>query len=309
VPSDLWITLVDPNQLESALLNLCINAHHAMPTGGRLTIKTGNISLDEKMAAVHELPAGQYISLRVTDTGTGIAPEMIKRVFEPFFTTKPVGQGSGLGLSMVYGFARQSGGQVWMDSELGKGTTACLYLPRHRGEVEQVERPVELAETPHARPGEVVLVVDDEPTLRELVSEALKDLGYTTIEAADGAAGLKVLQSGVHIDLLISDVGLPGGMDGYQMVEIARVSHPDLKVLYMTGYDDILVPSPGHSERDGSVLTKPFAMRELATRIKEIIGVRTQSPPASRIAQPFKWLRLTSFGTGGHRASRHPHSV
>jgi PAS domain S-box-containing protein len=278
VPSDLWITLVDPNQLENALLNLCINAHHAMPAGGRLTIKTGNISLDEKMAAVHELPAGQYVSLRVTDTGTGIAPEMIKRVFEPFFTTKPVGQGSGLGLSMVYGFARRAGGQVWMDSEPGKGTTVCLYLPRHMGEAEHVATSAELAETPHAHPGGTVLVVDDEPTLRDLVSEALKDLGYTTLEAADGAAGLKVLQSEVHIDLLISDVGLPGGMDGYQMVEIARASHPDLKVLYMTGYDDILVPAPDHSEPDRLVLTKPFAMRELANRIKEIIDVRRQSP-------------------------------
>jgi PAS domain S-box-containing protein len=272
------ITLIDSGQLENGLLNLCINAHHAMPAGGRLTIETGTVSLNERMALAHGLTAGPYVSLCVTDTGTGIAPEMIERVFEPFFTTKPVGQGSGLGLSMVYGFARQSGGNAWISSELGKGTTVGLYLPSHQGEVEDVKAPARPAEAPRAEPGETVLVVDDEAALRELVSEALSDLGYLTIEAANGAAGLEVVQSEVHIDLLIIDVGLPGGMDGYQMVKAARASHPDLKVLYMTGYDDILMFPSEHPDPDRRVLTKPFVLRELASRTKEILH---QKAPAS----------------------------
>lgn len=268
----LWTTLVDPNQLENALLNLCVNARDAMPQGGRLTIETGNRWLDHRTASERDLPPGQYVSLCVSDTGTGIPPEVVSKVFDPFFTTKPPGQGTGLGLSMVYGFARQSGGQVRIYSELGQGTMVCLYLPRHHGEEDGPERVAEPAAAPRAEQGETVLVVDDEPTVRMLVSDILDELGYTAIEAADGPAGLAILNSDVRIDLLITDVGLPGGMNGRQMVDAARTARPSLKVLFITGYAENAVVGHGHLEPGMHVLTKPLAMKALAIRIKSLIG-------------------------------------
>jgi PAS domain S-box-containing protein len=267
----LWPVLADPNQLESALLNLCINARDAMPEGGRITIETTNKWMDARMARERDLPPGQFISLCVTDTGTGMAPELIERVFDPFFTTKPLGQGTGLGLSMVYGFVRQSGGQVRIYSELGQGTTMCLYLPRYRGAEEDAEPLAEFSTGPRAEQGETVLVVDDEPTVRMLVTEVLEDLGYTAIEAADGPSGLKLLQSPVRIDLLISDVGLPGGLNGRQLADAGRQVRPKLKVLFITGYADNAVIGNGHLEPGMHVLTKPFAMEALASRIKAVI--------------------------------------
>jgi PAS domain S-box-containing protein len=215
--SGLWPTLIDPNQLENAVLNLCINARDAMPDGGKLTIETANRWLDERAARQQDLPVGQYVSLCVTDTGTGMTPDVIAKAFEPFFTTKPLGEGTGLGLSMIYGFARQSGGQVRIYSEVGQGTTMCLYLPRHDADVLPDE---EAPTAPSSEPigeGEVVLVIDDEPTIRMLVAEVLAESGYAVIEAQDGVAGLRVLESNARIDLLISDVGLPGGMNGRQV--------------------------------------------------------------------------------------------
>jgi PAS domain S-box-containing protein len=234
--SGLWPALVDQSQLENALLNLCINARDAMPDGGRITIETANKWLDEKAARKQGIPAGQYVSLRVTDTGVGMPPEIITRVFEPFFTTKPIGEGTGLGLSMVYGFAQQSGGQVRINSEVGRGTTVCIYLPRHDGEVKDDTASETIEVSPPLNQGETVLVVDDEPTVRMLVTDILDDLGYLALEAGDSAAGLKILQSDVRIDLLVTDIGLPGGMNGRQMAEVGRVKHPDLKVLFITGY-------------------------------------------------------------------------
>jgi len=268
----LWATLVDPNQLENALLNLCINARDAMPDGGRLTIETGNRWLDQRAARERDLPPGQYVSVCVSDTGTGMAPEVIARAFDPFFTTKPIGMGTGLGLSMVYGFVRQSGGQARIYSEPSQGTMVCLYLPRHHGEAENVDTPHELAEAPRAEQGETVLVVDDEPTVRMLVTEVLGDLGYTAIEAADGPAGLKVLQSNTRIDLLVTDVGLPGGMNGRQMADAARERRPELRVLFITGYAENAVLNHGHLDPGMHVMTKPFAMEALASRIKELIA-------------------------------------
>ncbi|WP_284317374.1 ATP-binding protein, partial [Methylobacterium gnaphalii] len=195
----LWSVMVDPSQLENALLNLCINARDAMPDGGRITIETANKWMDERAARDRDLEPGQYLSLCVTDTGTGMAPDVIAKAFEPFFTTKPIGQGTGLGLSMIYGFVRQSGGQVRIYSELGDGTTMCLYLPRHYGTADEGEAVPTLSNAPRAEQGQTVLIVDDEPTVRMLVTEVLEDLGYTAIEAADGAAGLKVLQSDTRI--------------------------------------------------------------------------------------------------------------
>jgi CheY-like chemotaxis protein len=270
--SGLWPALVDPPQLESALLNLCINARDAMPEGGRITIETANKWLDDRAARERDLPAGQYLSLCVTDSGTGMSPDVIARAFDPFFTTKPIGQGTGLGLSMIYGFVRQSGGQVRIYSELGQGTTMCLYFPRHYGEAEEADVLAGLNDAPRAEQGETVLIVDDEPSVRMLVTEVLEDLGYTAIEAADGPAGLKVLQSNVRIDLLVTDVGLPGGMNGRQVADAGRVVRPGLKVLFITGYAENAVLGNGHLEPGMQVLTKPFVMETLASRIKDLIA-------------------------------------
>ncbi len=268
---DLWPVLVDPNQLENALLNLCINARDAMPDGGALTVATSNCWVDDLAGRLHDLPAGQYVSLCVGDTGTGMTPEVMARAFDPFFTTKPLGQGTGLGLSMIYGFARQSSGQVRISSTPGEGTAMHLYLPRHRGTV--AERKVAgLPMVPRpADAGWTVLLVDDEPTVRMLVTDALEELGYTALEAADGAAGLDILREDRRIDLLITDVGLPGGMNGRQVADAARVGRPGLRVLFITGYAESAVLDAGRLEPGMHILTKPFAMEALGTRIRQLI--------------------------------------
>jgi PAS domain S-box-containing protein len=269
--SGLWTVLVDPPQLENALLNLCINARDAMPEGGRITIETANRWIDRTAARKHEMPEGQYLSLCVTDTGTGMPPEVVAKAFDPFFTTKPIGEGTGLGLSMIYGFAKQSGGQVRIYSEVGEGTTVCVYLPRHAGTAADIEPMMTTTELPRAEQGETVLVVDDEPTIRMLVAEILEDLGYVAIEAGDSVAGLRILESDVRIDLLVTDVGLPGGMNGRQMVEAAREHRRDLKVLFITGYAENALLGNGQLEPGMAVLTKPFAIDALGARIREMI--------------------------------------
>ena len=268
----LWPTLCDSNQLENAILNLCINARDAMPDGGRLTIETANMWLDDRAARERDMQPGQYVAISVSDTGTGMSPEVMARAFDPFFTTKPTGQGTGLGLSMIYGFARQSEGQVRIYSELGEGTTVRIYLPRHHGAMDEERAPVDLSQAPRAGVGETVLIVDDEPSVRMLVTEVLEEVGYAAIEAADGVSGLKVLQSDVRIDLLITDVGLPGGVNGRQMADAARRVRPKLRVLFITGYAENAARGNGHLEPGMHVLTKPFAMETLASRIKAIIG-------------------------------------
>lgn len=268
----LWLCLCDANQLENAILNLCINARDAMPDGGRLTIETANAWVDDAVARTRDMPPGQYVAVCVTDTGTGMAPDVVARAFDPFFTTKPLGMGTGLGLSMIYGFAKQSGGQVRIYSEVGEGTTVKIYLPRHFGEEKEEIASPQLQDMPRAQHGEMVLVVDDEPTIRMLITDTLAELGYRAIEAADAATGLKVLQSDARVDLLISDVGLPGGMNGRQMVDAARVSRPDLKVLFITGYADNAAIGNGHLGRGMHVLTKPFVMEHLAARIKAVMA-------------------------------------
>ena len=271
-----WPTLVDPPQLENALLNLCINARDAMPDGGRITIETANKWLDERASRKLDMPEGQYLSLCVTDTGTGMPPDVIARVFEPFFTTKPIGEGTGLGLSMIYGFAKQSGGQVRIYSEVGQGTTVCLYLPRHYGEILEDDFTAKAHVLSRSEQGETVLVVDDEPTVRMLVTDILGDLGYSAIEAGDSAAGLKILQSDVRIDLLVTDVGLPGGMNGRQMADAARVGRPELRVLFITGYAENAVLGNGTLAPGMAVLTKPFAMDTMAARIRSMIEGRKE---------------------------------
>lgn len=268
--TDLWSVLIDPHQLENALLNLCINARDAMPDGGTLTISSRNRSIDERGSQAFDLDAGEYVALAVTDTGMGMAPEVAAKAFEPFFTTKPIGMGTGLGLSMIYGFIRQSGGQARIHSQAGKGCVVTLYLPRHYGEVVETA-PAPATAPPRAQVGETVLVVDDEPTVRIMVTEVLEDLGYHAVEAADGRAGLQILNSGAKIDLLITDVGLPGGMNGRQMADAARVQRPELNVLFITGYAESSVFENGPVQHGMHVLTKPFSVDSLARRIRELI--------------------------------------
>ncbi len=267
----LWPSLIDPSQLENAILNLCINARDAMPDGGKIIIETGNRWMDDRTAEERGLESGQYISLCVSDSGTGMTPDIIAKAFDPFFTTKPIGEGTGLGLSMIYGFAKQSGGSVAIYSEVGEGTMVCVYLPRHMGDAEPVDVESDIQTAPRAEAGETVLVVDDEPTVRMLVAEVLTDLGYTAIEAVDGAAGLKIINSDLRIDLLVTDVGLPGGLNGRQVADAARSVRPDLKVLFITGYAENAVLSHGHLDPGMHVLTKPFGMDVLATRIRSLI--------------------------------------
>jgi PAS domain S-box-containing protein len=270
----LWTTLVDPNQLENALLNLCINARDAMPNGGKLTIETLNCSFDHDAAAERELRPGDYVGLSVTDTGTGMSEDVIQRAFDPFYTTKPLGQGTGLGLSMIYGFAKQSGGQVRITSVQGEGTTVHLFLPRHYQRETAIDDVSDFARAPRATAGDTVLIVDDEPSVRMLIAEVLSELGYTAIEAGEGSSALRVLQSDTRIDLLVTDVGLPGGMNGRQLADFGRVARPKLKVLFITGYAEKTVVGGDQLEDGMGILTKPFAMDGLAARIRELISTK-----------------------------------
>jgi PAS domain S-box-containing protein len=269
--SGVGLALVDPPQLENALLNLCINARDAMPDGGRITIETADQWLDRREARQLGLPEGQYLVLSVADTGTGMSPEVIQRVFEPFFTTKPLGQGTGLGLSMIYGFAQQSGGQVRIRSELGEGTTVCIYLPRYAGQAEEDAEPATAASLARSAQSATVLVVDDEPTVRMLIRDVLTELGYAAIEAEDSLTGLRILQSDVRIDLMVTDVGLPGGMNGRQMADAGRAVRPALKVLFITGYAENAVLGNGLLPAGMAVLTKPFAIEAMAARLQAMI--------------------------------------
>ena len=268
----LWLTKCDPNQLENAVLNLIINARDAMPDGGKLTVETGNSHLDNAYATLHpEIEPGQYVCISVTDTGSGMSAATIEKAFEPFFTTKPIGRGTGLGLSMIYGFAKQSGGHAKIYSQLGQGTTVKLYLPRFSGKVDQDEQIPDLREIYNAHTNETVLVVEDEFVVRELIVEVLKELGYSTLEADEGPAALKILDSKQRIDLVISDIGLPG-LNGRQIIDAARETRPSLKVLFMTGYAENAAITAGFLEPGMAMITKPFAMEALATRIREMLG-------------------------------------
>jgi len=267
----LWPALVDANQLENALLNLCINARDAMPNGGKITIETGNKWLDERAAKERGIEPGQFVTVCVSDTGSGIDKAILPRVFDPFFTTKPTGQGTGLGLSMVYGFARQSHGHVRITSEVGQGTMVRIYLPRYPGE-EEIDESGRMVAAPPEAASETVLIVDDEPTVRMLVVDALGDRGYACIEAEDGPAGLRILQTDERIDLLITDVGLPGGLNGRQVADAARALRPELKVLFITGYAENAALNHGHVERGMEVLTKPFAVDDLVNRVVRMLG-------------------------------------
>ncbi|KPN05462.1 PAS domain-containing hybrid sensor histidine kinase/response regulator [Xanthomonas arboricola] len=270
--ADPWKVLVDAPQLENALLNLCINARDAMPDGGELTIAVANRVLDAGAAQQLDLPIGEYVCLSVQDTGTGMSADVMSKVFEPFFTTKPIGQGTGLGLSMIYGFTRQSGGHVRIDSEVGVGTTMALYLPRFDGVLAQDEA-VPATEQPlrSTAPSCTVLLVEDETAIRVLMSEVLSEAGYRVIETAEGSAAVERLRSQETIDLLVTDVGLTGGLNGRQVADAGRQSRPTLPVLFVTGYAATAAVGAGQLEEGMEVLTKPFLAVDLERRVAQLL--------------------------------------
>ncbi|MDM0108823.1 PAS domain-containing protein [Variovorax sp. J22R24] len=267
----LRVTKIDSSQLESALLNLCINARDAMaPRGGRLRIETANQSMDEREAREHDLKPGEYIGLSVTDTGSGMTPEVIQRAFDPFFTTKPIGQGTGLGLSMVYGFVRQSGGQVRIASAVAQGTTVCLYLPSFAESMAAAPPAVALPVSEGGN-GETIVLIDDEPAIRMLVSDVLSEAGYEVLAAGTGAEGMRLIDGRCRVDLLITDVGLPGGMNGRQVADAVRTTRPALKVLFITGYAENAVIGDGHLAPRMDLMTKPFELIDLAAKVRAIL--------------------------------------
>ncbi|EPJ2812654.1 PAS domain-containing protein [Pseudomonas putida] len=263
--------LVDPAQVENSLLNLCINARDALEGGGSISIKTYNEELALGTELDPELAPGTYFTICVSDDGVGMSPETLTRAFEPFFTTKPVGAGTGLGLSMIYGFAKQSGGQVRIESEEGNGTRVYLQLPSHEAEAAASARSEPSNESPVISSGETILVVDDEPSVRMFVSEALGGCGYIVIEAADSLAGLQLLRSDTRIDLLVTDIGLPGGIDGRQMADTGRGTRPGLPVLFMTGYAQPHVLDNAQLELKTAVLIKPFALEALTLHVNALL--------------------------------------
>jgi PAS domain S-box-containing protein len=271
----LWQVSVDANQLESAILNLAVNARDAMPGGGKLTIETANTYLDDTYSSLHdEVIPGQYVAISISDNGTGMSREVAEKAFEPFFTTKDVGQGTGLGLSQVYGFVKQSGGHAKIYSEPGEGTTVKLYLPRLLTEDADLAADIASLTVPHSRAGEVVLVVEDDPDVRAATSEMLRELGYRVIAAPDGAAALRLLAERPDIRLLFTDVGLPGGMNGRQLTEAARALRPSLPVLFTTGYARNAIVHHGRLDPGIDLLVKPFSYTDLAAKLSHMLRDR-----------------------------------
>src|SRR3569623_480119 len=272
---DLWNAKCDYNQLESAILNLVINARDAMPGGGRLVVEVGNRVVDISLASRNQFAVpGDYVVISVRDTGHGMSPEVVSKAFDPFFTTKPIGQGTGLGLSMIYGFARQSNGFVEIERHEGKGTSVRIYLPRTEVTGRETNLPEMSAAIDRSNKGEVVLVVEDEITVRALVIEMLNDLGYRKIEAEDGVGGLNLLRSDTPVDLLVTDVGLPGGLNGRQLADAGRVLRPDLKVLFMTGYAHNAPVGNGYLDPGMGIITKPFTADHFARSAQAVLRAK-----------------------------------
>ena len=273
---DLWPAIVDPTQVDDAIVNLAINARDAMPGGGTLTIETENVTLDEDYAAHHvEVAPGDYVMLAVSDTGTGMSQEVIGRAFEPFFTTKREGEGTGLGLSQVFGWVKQSGGHIKIYSELGHGTTIKLYLPRAEAQSADKRPRVEVA-TPTG--DETVLVVEDNPNVRKTVIRQLHDLGYKTIEAESGASALQMVRGGAEFDLLLTDVIMPGGMTGYQLADELRQAKPGLKILFTSGYTELATAGEQAALKD-PLLSKPYRKQDLGRAVRSVLDGGTVAEP------------------------------
>jgi CheY-like chemotaxis protein len=267
----LWRTDADPNQLENVILNLAVNARDAMPGGGRLTIETQNAHLDARYAAAHlGIAAGQYVMIAVTDTGMGMPEEVIAKAFDPFFTTKAVGKGTGLGLSQVYGFVKQSGGHVKIYSEPGEGTTVKIYLPRQLVSQQEADAETHASPMPRGEAREVVLVVEDEPAVRELSVEVLSELGYRVLEADGANAALRLIDLHPDIKLLFTDIVMPD-INGCKLAEEARRRRADLKVLFTTGYTRNAVVHNGVLDPGVDLIGKPFTIEELATKVRAVL--------------------------------------
>jgi CheY-like chemotaxis protein len=272
--NDLEQTLVDPGQYENALLNLVINARDAMPHGGRLVLETANVRLDEDRAAPQkDVRPGPYVMLSVSDTGVGMTREVLERVYEPFFTTKEAGKGSGLGLSMVYGLVKQSGGHITIYSEPGQGTTVRLYLPRQQVDSAKTAQPQAPETTPLGQ-GETILVVEDDPDVRLFAVSALQSLGYDTRQASDSNTALEVLDTTSGIALLFTDIVLPGNMDGVGLAAEAQRRHPGLPVLFTSGYTEHTLLGHGNGVESAEVLTKPYRKAELAGKLRALLSRR-----------------------------------
>ena len=266
----LWTTYADAGQLESAILNLCVNARDAMPDGGALTLETGNAHLDDAYAAVNaEVTAGQYVMISVSDTGAGMPPEVAERAFDPFYTTKGVGRGTGLGLSQVHGFVKQSGGHVKIYSEPGVGTTVKLYLPRSRREEDAIDA-ADPATAPRARGEEIILVVEDEERVRHLSVDTLRELGYVVVQASDASQALSLLELQPRVDLLFTDIVMPD-MNGRRLADEALKRRPDLRVLYTTGYTRNAVVHNGVLDANVAFLPKPFTYDQLALKVRQVL--------------------------------------
>jgi CheY-like chemotaxis protein len=279
----LWQTRVDANQLENVLLNLAVNARDAMQSGGKLTVQTANVNLDAGYAASHvEVAAGDYVMLAVSDTGCGMTQEVLDKVFEPFFTTKPLGRGTGLGLSMVYGFVRQSDGHVAIDSTPREGTTVKVYLPRFVPPEVPVAATAPKASAQASGRGETILLVEDDAAVRRAAVEALHELGYQVLEAGDAMEGMRLIVDQGGIDLLFTDVGLPGGVSGRELADAARRAQPGLCVLLTTGHDT------AGDERvlgDGvCFIAKPFDLASLSVKIREVLGRPTTAREGAAVA-------------------------
>jgi signal transduction histidine kinase/CheY-like chemotaxis protein len=269
----LWVALADINQLENAVLNLVVNARDAMPSGGKVTIETANTYLDDSYVRklAEPVKAGQYVMISVSDTGIGMDAKTLERAFEPFFTTKGVGRGTGLGLSQVYGFVRQSSGHLAIYSEVGEGTTVKIYLPRHHGEEDLIDTFVKSSDDSQSLGAETILVVEDDEALRLYTVEILTDLGYSVLAAANGAAALEIIGRGHDIDLLFTDIVMPGGMNGRQLAEQAIRQKPTLKILFTTGYTANAIVHHGRLDPGVELISKPFTYETLGRKIRTLL--------------------------------------
>jgi CheY-like chemotaxis protein len=272
----LWNTSVDTSEFQSVVLNLAINAHDAMPEGGKLTIEMANAALDDAYAARHvEVEPGQYVLLAITDTGKGMDKATLGRALDPFFTTKPVGEGTGLGLPQVYGFVKQLGGHLKIYSEVGEGTTVKLYLPRSFGEkIVQPAPATVLAVTGT----EIVLVVDDDQIVRATVASMLEDFGYTVLLAQNGSEALAILESGTKVDLLFTDVVMPGTISGRQLAERAIETVPTLKVLFTSGYTENAIVHNGRLDAGVKLIGKPYRREQLAAKVRRVLDSARGTP-------------------------------